>query len=98
MGWKYVQSYKGLECQLLECFVDPSEIGAIVDIYHGDGAIRCREYFIYGAVEGRTKGIYHSSGYAKMKDAEWNAYKAKAVEEANEKMKDLATEAEGLGL
>ncbi len=82
-GWKYVDMYKGLNCQLLECLVDPAEIGAIVDINHGDGAIRCREYFIYGAVEGRTKGIYHTSGYAKMKDGEWEDFKKAAVEAAN---------------
>jgi hypothetical protein len=97
-GWKYVDCYKGLNCQLLECLVDPAEIGAIVHIHHGDGAIRCREYFIYGAVEGRTKGIYHSSTYARMKDAEWDAYKKEAVEAANKKIKETEVETENLGL
>lgn len=44
-----------------------------------DGALREKEYFIYGAVEGRTKGIYHSSKYAAIKDTEWEAFKAEAV-------------------
>lgn len=97
-GWKYVDTYKGLDCQLLECLVDPAEIGAIVDINYGDGAIRCREYFIYGAVEGRTKGIYHSSKYAAMKDTEWEAYKKEAVEAANKKIKATEDETSELGL
>jgi hypothetical protein len=97
-GWKYVDTYKGLNCQLLECLVDPSEIGAIVDLHRGDGAIRCRQYFIYGAVEGRTKGIYHSSTYAKMKDADWEEYKKLAVEEANKKIKLTQEGADNLGL
>lgn len=97
-GWKYVDTYKGLECQLLECFVDPFEIGAIVDIDHGDGAIRCREYFIYGSVEGRTKGIYHSSTYAEMKDEEWLEYKKAAVDAANKKMKGISDATEELGV
>ena len=96
-GWQYVSSYKSLKCQLLECFVDPAEIGAICDINHSDGAIRVREYFTYGAVAGRTKGIYHSSTYAKMKDAEWEEYKKKAVEEANEILKVIQGGIDNLG-
>ena len=84
MGWQYVQSYKSLDCQLLECFVDPCEIGAICDLSeNSDGAIRVREYFVYGAVAGRTKGIYHSSKYAAKKDAEWLEYKKAAIEQVN---------------
>jgi len=84
-GWKYVSSYKGLNAQLLECFVDPADIGAICDIEHydSDGAIRCKAYFVYRAVEGRTKGIYHSSKYAKMRDDLWEKYKEEAIEAAN---------------
>ncbi len=98
-GWRYVSSYKGLNCQLLECFVDPAEIGAICDVSaYSDGAIRVREYFVYGAVEGRNKGIYHSSKYAAMKDAEWADYKAKAVENSNKLLADIAEATEDLGL
>ena len=97
MGWNYVSSYKSLKCQLLECFVDPAEIGAICDINHSDGAIRVREYFVYGAVAGRTKGIYHSSTYAKMKDEEWEEYKRLAVEEANEILDVIQAGLDNLG-
>ena len=98
MGWQYVSSYKGLNCELLECFVDPAEIGAICDISHSDGAIRVKEYFIYGAVAGRTKGIYHSSSYAAMKDEEWLDYKKKAVEAANKLLDTVQDALDTLGM
>jgi len=85
-GLQYVASYKSLNCQLLDCFVDPADIGAICgwsNFEGSDGAIRVKSYFVYGATDGRTKGIYHSSKYAAMKDAEWEAYKAQAIEEGN---------------
>jgi len=98
-GWRYVSSYKRLNCQLLECFVDPAEIGAICDISdNSDGAIRVREYFVFGAVEGRNKGIYHSSKYASMKDAEWEVYKAEAIANSNKLTEKISSAAEELGL
>jgi hypothetical protein len=98
-GWQYVSVYDGLNCQLLECFVDPAEIGALCAISEiSDGAIRVREYFVYGAVKGRTKGIYHSSHYAKMKDEEWAEYKRKAVEEANKVLDNIQENLDNLGL
>lgn len=97
-GYRYVQSYKSMKCQLLECFVDPAEIGAICDLNeYSDGAIRVREYFINGAVGARTKGIYHSSAYAKMKDAEWEAYKLEAVKNANKLLADVQEGLDYLG-
>ncbi len=82
-GWQYVQAYEGNNCQLLECFVDPAEIGAVCGIGYGDGAMRVREYFVYGATEGRNKGIYHSSTYAAKKDDEWKEYIAEAIKNSN---------------
>ncbi len=84
-GWQYVQSYKSLNAQLLECFVDPAEIGAICGMdrrFDSDGAMRVKSYFIYGAVNGRTRSIYHSSKYAAKQDEAWEAYKKEAVESA----------------
>ncbi len=85
-GLQYVSHYSGLNSQLLDCFVDPMDIGAICGMGvfdNSDGAIRVKSYFIYKATEGRTKGIYHSSTYAKMKDEEWDDFKQAAIEEAN---------------
>ena len=91
-GMKYVQSYKSLNCQLLECFVDPADIGAIMIDAQSDGAIRVKEYFIYGAGELRNKGLYHSSKYAAKKDAEWQEELKAAIEKTNA----MATELEAL--
>ncbi len=97
-GWQYVQNYKHTNTQLLECFVDPAEIGAICDIGWGDGAMRVREYFIFGATEGRNKGIYHSSKYAALKDSDWEDYKKEAVEKSNELLAKLQEEVDTLGM
>ena len=93
-GMKYVQSYRGLNCQLLECFVDPAEIGAITDITSAgsDGAMRVKEYFVFGAGDLRNKGLYHSSRYAALKDKEWDEQVAEAIEKSNaetEALKEL---------
>ncbi len=85
-GLQYVSAYSSLDAQLLDCFVDPADIGAICGMgafSDSDGAIRVKSYFIYKATQGRTKGIYHSSKYAAMRDAEWDKYKLAAIEEAN---------------
>lgn len=85
-GLQYVDSYKGLNCQLLDCFVDPAMIGAICGLnqfYNSDGAIRVKEYFVYKASTGRTKGIFHSSKYAALNDGVWEDYKKEAIEAAN---------------
>ena len=87
LGFRYVQAYKALNNQLLECFVDPAEMGAFVD--GEDYAIRVREYFVYGAVKGKTKGIYHSSKYAAMKDEEWEEYKKEAVANAEKAIAEM---------
>lgn len=97
-GWKYVSSYSHLNTQLLECFVDPSEIGAICGLFPGsDGALRVREYFVFGAVEGRTKGIYHSSKYAALKDAQWEEFKKEAIVNANKLAQGIVDAATTIG-
>lgn len=91
-GLQYVACYKGLNCQLLDCFVDPSDIGAICgmgNFANSDGAIRVKAYFIYKATTGRTKGIYHSSKYAAKQDEEWAVYKKEAIELANKFQAEL---------
>ncbi len=91
-GLQYVANYKSLDCQLLDCFVDPADIGAICGMHSwsgSDGAIRVKAYFIYRATSGRTKGIYHSSKYAAMRDEEWENFKKEAIDQANKFKTDL---------
>lgn len=87
-GYNYVQSYNYLNAQLLDCFLDPMYIGAISSprSEFSDGAIRCKEYMVYGANIGRTKGFYHSSHYAKIVDNEWEELKSEAINESNKKL------------
>jgi hypothetical protein len=58
-------------------FVDPMMVGAITD--DGSGALRVKEYYVYGTFSGVTKSIYHSSTYAAMTDAEWAIMRAEAI-------------------
>lgn len=98
-GWKYVSAYNNLKCQLVDCFVDPAEIGAICGLSDGsDGAIRVREYFTYAGNVSRNKGIYHSSAYAAMKDKEWETYKLKAIEESNKRINAAIEVVDNIGL
>jgi len=86
-GLRYVSQYKAYNNQLLECFVDPTDIGAFVD--GEDYAIRVKEYFVYGAVKNKNQGLYHASKYAAIKDSEWSTYKLEAIELANELHADV---------
>lgn len=97
-GRQYVASYGWTEAShLLMCFVDPREIGAFVgcnqdQLEDRDGAIRVRSYYTYGAVKGRTAGLYHSSKYAAMSDAQWGTLRAAAIKNAQAKMEQIAKE------
>jgi hypothetical protein len=76
-------------------FVDPMFIGAITD--DGSGALRVKEYYVYGTFTGVTKSIYHSSTYAAMTDAEWEKMRKEAIETADKIRLDMeATLEEGL--
>lgn len=86
-GLSYVQGYSGQFNHLLECFVSPEDIGAIVDVERGrDGAIRVKSYFVYGAVNKPNKGLFHSSTYAALLDGEWEEYKKEAIARAAESL------------
>lgn len=87
-GRAYVNGYSGRFNHLLECFVSPEDMGAFVDLERGDGAIRCKRYFVYGAADKATKNLFHSSKYAEMLDEEWAEYKLEAIKEAEAKVQD----------
>lgn len=97
-GWKYVSSYRGNNYALLDCFIDPMDIGAIISIEDGDGAIRVKSYFVYDYNKGRNKSMFHSSHYAAIKDNEWESYKAEAIKNSNEIAVKITESANSLGL
>lgn len=88
-GRAYVNGYAGRFNQLLECFVSPSDMGAFVALSHGDGAIRCRRYFVYGAAGKPTKNLFHSSKVAKMLEEEWQEAKMEAIMAAELSVEDV---------
>lgn len=87
-GRAYVNGYAGRFNQLLECFVSPSDMGAFVDLERGDGAIRCRRYFVYGAAGKPTKNLFHSSKVAAMLEDEWQDAKMEAIMAAELSVED----------
>lgn len=77
-GLHYIEGYQTEGTVTHNVFIDPAMIGAIPD--DRTGAVRVKELFIFSSFQGPNKGIYHSSDYAKMTDAEWENMKIKALE------------------
>lgn len=83
----YIRSYEGEGTATHNCFVDPMHIGAFTDT--GDGAIRVKQLMIHSSKAGDNRGIYFSSNYAAHTDKEWEAMKAEAIKNSEEKLADL---------
>ena len=66
----YINGYESESTVTLNCFVDPSEIGAVAA---GDDVLRVRELFPHSVKDRETdnRNLYHSSTYAAKKDEEW---------------------------
>lgn len=67
-GLSYLNNWKSDE--ILTCFVDPANIGAICD-YNGFWAMRVLKYYVYGSLKTISKNLYLSSDYAELSDADW---------------------------
>lgn len=69
-GLQYIKNLSG---EILNCFVDPMNIGAIAtdDPVYGP-VMRVKEYFTFGALKGVNTSIYHSSTYANENDDAWS--------------------------
>lgn len=89
----YVRNYSAANRKLLEVFVSPENIGAVV--MAGDGAIRVKEYFVYNiqADDYKLRSIYHSSEYAKRTDAQWEKDRAEAIAAIQQKAAEKAQKA-----
>ena len=86
MNLDYIRSYQNEGTVTHYVFVDPMDIGAVVQ--DGTGALRVKSYMVYASFTGVNSGIYHSSTYGQLKDEEY----AKMVEEAVAKSRDEAQE------
>lgn len=84
----YIRGYQGSNAVTHNTFIDPMHIGAITN--DGSGALRVLEYFTHSSKAGENRGIYHSSTYAKMADAQWASIKLEIAEEAKKKAENKA--------
>ena len=83
----YIRSYQTNGTVTHYVFVDPMDIGAVVQ--DKTGALRVKSYMVYGSFQGVNGGLYHSSTYGKLKDDEY----ARMVEEVVTKSRQEAIEA-----
>jgi hypothetical protein len=83
-GLKYISGYSG---EIHNVFIDPMHVGAVPD--DGDGAIRCKQYFVHSSLAGINGAIYHSSQYAKITDAEFDKMVEEAVKVTAESVQQL---------
>ena len=90
-GYYYVQGFGGATDYLVDCLVSPEDIGAVADVtrHDGEGAIRCKRYYVVGAHFCVSKGMYHPSQYAKLLDGEWAQYKADAIKGFEESIEEV---------
>lgn len=73
----YIRGYQNEGTVTHYVFVDPMHIGAIVGGH--DGAMRVKQYFVYASFAGTNKGIYHSSKYGQLTDAEYRMMLEEAI-------------------
>lgn len=88
----YIKGYQNQGTVTHNIFVDPMHIGGITN--DGSGALRVLAYYVHSTLDRVNRGIYHSSKYAAVTDAQWDIWKAEAVarakEDADSKRADLA--------
>lgn len=104
-GLAYIACYEGMYKERLDCFVCPSQIGRFTDM--GIGEMAVKEFFVFGpgSLKGTTRGLYHTSTYAKIQsDSIQKAIEEKAHETSEavttfeEAVMDLKEVAKQLGI
>ena len=93
-NFDYVKGYQKTNTLTHNVFVDPYDIGAIVQ--DNSGAIRCRRYMVWSSFAGVNKNIYHSSRLAELTDAEYSRYVQEAVEKTQKQFADKQKELRAL--
>lgn len=78
-GLSYIKGYQNEGTVTHNVLIDPMDIGAVISVDYGDGAMRVRRYFVHSSFAGVNKNIYHSSKYAAMNDKEYEARVAEVV-------------------
>lgn len=86
-GQRYIEGYGGNGNLLLNCFVNPMNIGAFTDT--GDGAIRVKEYFVHSAQFAPNKSFYNESAYLERSNEQWKEIFAEAVKSSEERIQKI---------
>jgi hypothetical protein len=90
-GLRYIQNYQTDGTVTHNIFVDPMHIYGINSVSE-DGAMTVKQYYVHSSFAGPNRGIYHSSNYAKMTDAEYEKLIEEAVGEHARKIAELDLE------
>lgn len=88
----YIRSFQNPGTVTHYVFVDPMDIGAIVQ--DNTGALRVKRYFVYASFAGTNKSIYHSSTYAALTDQEYRDMLTEAIKATGELHEGLEQELE----
>lgn len=83
----YIRGYQNEGTVTHYVYVDPMHIGAIVG--GKDGAMRVKQYQPFMSFAGPNKGIYHSSKYAELTDAEYIEMLTAAIAETGKQEQEL---------
>lgn len=87
-GLSYIKAYANRDRLLLNCFVDPANIGS----FYGNGnfdAMKVKEYFVHSAVFAPNKNLYRESDYEAHTQKEWDKMRAEAIALANQKIAQI---------
>lgn len=87
-GLSYIKAYDANDRLLMNCFVDPANIGAF---YHGGDfdALMVKEYFVHSAVFAPNKNLYRESDYASHTEAEWDKLRTEAIKLSEQKIEKI---------
>ena len=90
-GLSYIKAYDAEDRLLMNCFVDPANIGAF---YHGGNfdALMVKEYFVHSAVFAPNKNLYRESDYASHTEAEWDKLRSEAIKLSDKKIEKIKAE------
>lgn len=89
---EYIRCYQHEGTVTHNVFVNPMHIGAITD--DGSGALRVLGYFVHSTLTMVNRGIYHSSTYAAMTQAEFQAMLEKIKIDAAERVVETSENAD----
>lgn len=87
-GLSYIKAYDASDRLLMNCFVDPANIGAF---YNGGNfdALMVKEYFVHSAVFAPNKNLYRESDYEAHTQKEWDKIRTEAISLAEKKVAEL---------